>query len=82
MERAFQNIVDWIHSNLHIDLIKYITDSRVHTTNNTRRATNKLMKQGVKPDGIQYYNTNQESILLDLVTESDIYHSYSYASFR
>ena len=38
------------------------------------------MKQGVKTDNIQYYNTCQESILLDLVTESDIYNNYNYAS--
>ena len=38
------------------------------------------MNQGVKIDDIQYYNTYQESILLDLVTESDIYDNYSYAS--
>ena len=36
------------------------------------------MKQGVKPDGIQYYNTHQESISLDLVTVRDIYNNYSY----
>ena len=39
------------------------------------------MKQGVKPEGIQYYNTHQESILLNIVTESDIYDNYSYTSF-
>ena len=54
MEEAFKNINDWIHSNLHTDLIKYITNSQMHTTNNTKRATNELMNQGVKTDGIQY----------------------------
>ena len=49
---------DWIRSNLHTDLIKYITDSQVHTTNDARRATTELMKLGVKTDGIQYYNTH------------------------
>ena len=38
------------------------------------------MNQGVKTDGIQYYNTHQELILLDLVTGSDIYDNYGYAS--
>ena len=38
------------------------------------------MNQGVPTDGIQYYNTYQKLILLDLVTESDIYNNYSYAS--
>ena len=41
---------------------------------------NKLINQGVNTHGVQYYNTYQESILLDLVTESDIYDNYSYAS--
>ena len=66
---------DWMSNNHHSDLIRYITDSQVHTTNNARRGTNELMNQGVKPDGIQYYTTHQESILLDLVTESDIYNN-------
>ena len=78
LEGAFKNMNDWIRSNLHTDLIKYITDSQVHTTNDTRRETNELIKQRVKTDSIQYYNTHQESILLDLVTESDIYDNYSY----
>ena len=71
---------DWIRGNLHTDVTKYITDSQVHITNHTRKATNELMNQGVKIDGIQYYNTHQESIILDLVTESDIYNNYRYAS--
>ena len=52
LERAFKNMNEWIHSNLHTDLIKYITDSQVHTTNNTRRIKNELIKQGVKTDGV------------------------------
>ena len=71
---------DWIRSNLHTDQTKYITNSQVDTTNNARRATNELTKQGVNTDYVQCYNTNQESILLDMVTESDIYNNYSYAS--
>ena len=67
----------WIYNNLHTDVIKYITDSQVHTTNNTRRPKNKLIKQEVKIDGVQYYNIHEESVLLDLVTESDIYDNYS-----
>ena len=51
----------------------------MYTTNDTRRAKNELIKQGVKIDGIQYYNTYQESIILDIVTERDIYVNYSYA---
>ena len=79
-EVIFKNMNEWIRSNLHINLIKYITDSQVHTTNNARRATNELMNQRVKTSSIQYYTTYQESILLDLVTQNDIYNYYSYAS--
>ena len=39
------------------------------------------MKQGMKSGGIQYYNLHQELNLLDIVTESDIYDNYIYASF-
>ena len=81
LEGVFKNMNEWICSNLHTDLIKYITDSQVHTTNNTRRATNEVMKLGVKTDGIQYYNTHQEAILSNLVTESNVYNNYSYVSF-
>ena len=51
-EGAFKNMVDWIHSNLHTDLIKYIIDSQMHTTNYVIQVTNELMKQKVKSDGI------------------------------
>ena len=74
-------MIDWIHSNLHTNLIKYITDPQIHTTNNARRTTNELMNQGVNTEGVQCYSTHQESILSDLVTGSDIYDNYSYASF-
>ena len=53
LERAYKNMNDWICSNLHKNLIKYITRSQVHTTNNARRATNELMNQGVKTEDIQ-----------------------------
>ena len=56
MEGAFKNMVDWIHSNLHIDLIKYMTDSQMHTSNNVIQVMNELMKQEVKSDNIQCYN--------------------------
>ena len=36
LEGAFKNMNDWIRSNLHTDLIKYITGSQVHTANYTR----------------------------------------------
>ena len=53
LEGAFKNINDWISNNLHIDLIKYITDSQMNTTNNTRRTTNEFMNQRVKTDSIK-----------------------------
>ena len=71
---------DWISNNLHTDLINHITDSQIHTNNDTRITTNELMNQGVKTDSIQCYNTHQESILFDLVTESIIYNNYSHES--
>ena len=65
-------MIEWININLHIDLIKYITNSVDHTTNDTRRMKNELINQGVKTDGIQYYNTHQELILSNIFTESYI----------
>ena len=69
-------MIEWIDSNVHTDLIKYITDPQEHT----RRAKNKLIYQGVNTDGVQYYSTHQESILLNIVIESDIYDNSIYAS--
>ena len=40
----------------------------------------KLINQGVKTTNNQYYITHQKSILLNTVTESDIYNNYSYTS--
>ena len=34
----------------------------------------------MKTTNVQYYNTDQESILSNIVTESDIYNNYSYTS--
>ena len=44
-------MIEWININLHTDLIKYITDSQEHTTNNARKAKNELINQGVKIAG-------------------------------
>ena len=74
------NMNEWIHDNLHTDQIKCVTNSQVHTTNNARGATNELMNQGVNTAGIQFYNTHQESIILDIVTENNSYDSYSHTS--
>ena len=40
----------------------------------------KLIKQGVKTNNNRCYNTHQKSILLNTVTESDIYNNYSNTS--
>ena len=34
----------------------------------------------MKTTNVQYYNTDQESVLSNIVTESDIYNNYSYTS--
>ena len=80
LKEVLKNMIKWLNISLHTDLAKYITDQQEHTTNNTRRVTNELMIQGVKTEDIEYYNTHQESILSDQVTESDIYNNYSNAS--
>ena len=81
MERTFKNIVDWIHSNLHIDLIKYMADSQVYIFNDIIQVMNDLMKQEEKSVGIQCYNIRHESIISDLFTKIDIYDNDSYASY-
>ena len=43
VEGDFKNMSDWIRSNLHKDLIKYITGSQMHTTNDARRTMNELI---------------------------------------
>ena len=40
----------------------------------------KLINQGVKTKNDRYYNTHQKSILLNTVTESNIYDNYNYTS--
>ena len=39
-----------------------------------------MINQGVKTADVQYYNTDQELILLNIVIESDIYNNHSYTS--
>ena len=70
----------WINIILHTDLIKYVTDSQEHTTNNTRRAKNELINQGMKTDAVEYFNAHKKLILSNIVTESDIYNNYIYIS--
>ena len=81
VEGAFKNIVDWIHRNLHIDLINYMTDSQVCISNNIIQVMHDLMKQEVTLVGIQCYNIHHALILSGLFTNSDIYDNGSYASY-
>ena len=66
-------MIEWLNISLHTDLIKYNADQQEYTTNDTRKAKNELINQGVKTAGVQYFNTYQESILSNIVTECDIY---------
>ena len=56
-------------------LTNYNTDHQEHTTNDTRIEKKKLINQGVKTTDAYYYNTDQESILSNIVTESNIYNN-------
>ena len=78
LEGVLKDMSKWIRSNLHKDQTKYVTNSQVDTTNNVRRATDALINQGVNTDNVQCYNTHQESILSDVIIESDIYDNYSH----
>ena len=73
---ALKYMIECICIILHTDSIKYITDTQEHTTIDIRRGKNKLINQGVKTDSVHYYNTHQELILSNIVTESSIYNSY------
>ena len=37
LNRALKNMIEWLDSSLHTNLIKYITDHQEHTTNNTKK---------------------------------------------
>ena len=59
LKEVLKNMIEWINSNLHTDLIKYITDPQEHATNDTRKTKNELINQGVKTKGVQYYTIHQ-----------------------
>ena len=80
LKGVLKNMIEWLDIRLPTDLTNYNTDHQEHTTNDTRRVNNKLINQGVKTTDIHYYNTDQESILSNIVIESDIYDNYSYNS--
>ena len=78
LKGILKNMIKWLDNSLPTDLTSYNTDHQEHTNNYTRRAKNKLVNQGVKTTDVHYYNTHQEAILSNIVTESDIYDNYSY----
>ena len=61
-------MIKWLDINLPTDLTNYNTDHQ-ELTNDTRKTKNKLINQGVKTTNVHYYNTDQESILSNIVTE-------------
>ena len=71
-------MIEWLDISLPTDLTNYNTDHQEHTTNNIRRAKNQLINQGVKTTNGHYYSTDQETILSNIVTESNIYNNCSY----
>ena len=80
LKRVVKKMIEWLDISLPSDLINSNTDHQGPTTNDTRKAKNELINQGVKTANVKYYNTDQESILSNVVTESDIYNNYSYTS--
>ena len=77
---ASKNTTEWIHMNLRTDQVNYTTKSEVYTTTDARIANNKSTNQGVKTADNQYHNIHQESMISNIITESDIYNNYSYTS--
>ena len=69
---VYKNTKVWIHINLRIDQVSYDNQSQVHSTTNVRTTNSKSTNQGVKKVDNQCHNIQQESILLNTVTESDI----------
>ena len=54
LKGVLKNMIEWLNISLHTDLTKYITDQQEHTTNDTRKAKNKFINQGVKTADVQY----------------------------
>ena len=75
-----KNKKEWTHINLRTNQADYATKSQTHATTKARIVNDKPSKQGVKSADDQCYNTHQELILSNTVTESGIYDNYSYTS--
>ena len=75
---VYDNTKVWIHINLHIDQVNNDNKSQVHTITDVRTTNNKSTNQGMEIADDRCHNIQQESILSNIVTESDIYDNYSY----
>ena len=66
--------------NLCITQTIYTANLLIPATTKARTMKDKPSNQGVKTANDQFHNTHQELIILNTVTESDIYDNYSYTS--
>ena len=56
-----------------------MVDSHLSISEDVIQVVNNIGKQDVKPDGIQFRNIHHKSILLNLLTDNDLYDNESYA---
>ena len=70
---VLKNVTEWFNSDQYFILTKYTTNHQEYANNDTDKDRHIWINQGVKRINDQYYNTRQKSILLNTVTESDIY---------
>ena len=80
LKRVLKNVTKCFDSDPHFSLTKYTNNYQEHSNIGTDKDGCKLINQRVKTTNNRYYNTHQKSILLNTVTESDIYNNYSYTS--
>ena len=73
---AFENIVNWVHSNLHLDITNCTIGSHMSITEDAIQVMNIMKEQEVTPDGIQFHTIHHKSILLDLFTDNDLYDNH------
>ena len=80
LDGVFENIVDWVLSNLHLDLTNCTVDSHMSIPEDVIQVVNAMGKQEVTPDGIQFRNIHHKLILSDLCADDDLYNDDRYAS--
>ena len=78
--KAFENIVDQVRINLHLDITNCTIDSHVSIPEDVIQVVNDMGKQEVTLDGIQFCNIHHKSILLDLFVDNDLYDDNIYVS--